>query len=639
MTTHQEEPQLQSRSPSLLPFKYSDRVLLKTLLDSHDGGRGFVGQRVVVGGWVKTSKEVKKLLPPQPTATPASVRPREEKFLDREKKGDKDVSCVEIIQSRIPLIRSILEVFGGGGYGRVHSTPSRKRIEPAPSKPATPPPPPPQLSTAYLLITDGSCVASLQVVVESSVAHPSNLLPTGTCILVEGQIETPSTEGKHVIELRADKVLHIGTVDVDKYPLSKKRVPLEMLRDYPQFRPRTTTVATVMRVRNALSFATHSFFNVQGFLDVQVPIMTTTDCEGFGKLFHVAGLELKADKQKLSTIHETDGVSLDIVKAAAKEKSNIVDTLKRTESNREALAAAVQDLRKTNELVSQLEAIEKKNLRALSSKDEAVDTSRDLFLTVSGRLHLESYACALGNVYSFGPRFQADKTDSAKQASEMWMVEVEMAFSQLRDAMNCASDFFKHLIEYVLGTCHEDMKFIAKRIDNSCFTRLQQIASGSPEMLSYNEVIDILRKVEDKKFETNFESGVVLTAEHLSYLVDTIYKKPVMIYDYPKEAKPFYCRLNDNGRTVAAFDLVVPKVGTIISGSQNEERINIINSRINELVLPREKYEWYLDLHRNGTVKNSGFTLRFDLMVLFITGLTNVRDVIPFPRSYGKANN
>ncbi|XLS93347.1 hypothetical protein HN51_069355 [Arachis hypogaea] len=169
-----------------------------------------------------------------------------------------------------------------------------------------------------------------------------------------------------------------------------------------------------------------------GFLDVQTPIITTTDCEEFGKLFQVAGLEQKADKQKLSIIHETDGVSLDIVKAAAKEKSNIVETLKRTESNSEALAAAVQDLRKTNELVSQLEAIEKKNLKSLSSKDEVVDASRDLFLTVSSRLHLESYACALGNVYSFRPRFQADKTDSAKYASEMWMVEVEMAFSQLQ---------------------------------------------------------------------------------------------------------------------------------------------------------------------------------------------------------------
>ncbi|KAL4287002.1 hypothetical protein AHAS_Ahas19G0142600 [Arachis hypogaea] len=224
-----------------------------------------------------------------------------------------------------------------------------------------------------------------------------------------------------------------------------------------------------MRIRNTLSFATHSFFNGQGFLDVQIPIITTTDYEEFGKLFQVAGLEQKPDKHKLSTIHETDGVSLDIVKAAAKEKSNIVETLKRTEGNREALAAAVQDLRKTNELVSQLEAIEKKNLKSLSSKDEVVDASRDLFLTVSGRLHLESYACALGNVYLFGPRFQADKTYSAKYALEMWMVE---------DAMNCASDYFNHLIMYVLETCHEDMKFIAKRIETPAslvFSRLRQV--------------------------------------------------------------------------------------------------------------------------------------------------------------------
>ncbi|QHN77313.1 Asparagine--tRNA ligase, cytoplasmic [Arachis hypogaea] len=259
-----------------------------------------------------------------------------------------------------------------------------------------------------------------------------------------------------------------------------------------------------MRIRNTLSFATHSFFNGQGFLDVQIPIITTTDYEEFGKLFQVAGLEQKPDKHKLSTIHETDGVSLDIVKAAAKEKSNIVETLKRTEGNREALAAAVQDLRKTNELVSQLEAIEKKNLKSLSSKDEVVDASRDLFLTVSGRLHLESYACALGNVYLFGPRFQADKTYSAKYALEMWMVEVEMAFSQLRDAMNCASDYFNHLIMYVLETCHEDMKFIAKRIE-------------TPASLVFSR----LRQVKDKKFETNFKSGVALTAKHLRTLEDS----------------------------------------------------------------------------------------------------------------------
>ncbi|KAG5042835.1 hypothetical protein JHK87_006750 [Glycine soja] len=613
-------------APRIPPLAYSGRVQLKALLDRPES---VVGRHVIVGGWVKSAKEVEKK-----AAAPPSFATATEETTDAGEGGKgKDVSCVEILQSRIPLLRSLLDVFGGGGYVQ------RKKRENVivPNHKVLPP----KASTAYLLLTDGSCVPSLQVVVDSSVATPSRLLPTGTCLLVEGQLER--AEGKHAIELKAEKVLHIGTVDFDKYPLSKKRIPLDTLRDYSQFRPRTTTVATVVRIRSSLSFATHTFFNEHAFIDVQVPIITSTDSEGFSNMLKVNTLEQKAEKEKLDTIYETEGVSLEHVKAAAKEKSNIIEHLKRTESNREALAAAVQDLRKTNELASQMEAREKRKLGASFKDDDKVDSSKEFFpfqtyLTVSGRLHLESYACALGNVYSFGPRFLADKTDSAKHAAEMWMVEVEMAFSLLKDSMNCANDFFKYLCNWVLIHCSEEMKFVAKRIDNTCVNRLQQIILGSPVMMTYHEAIDVLRKAEDKKFETNFESGFALTSEHLSYLTDTIYQKPVVIYNYPKEAKPFYARQNDDG-TVAAFDLVVPKLGTIISGSQNEERLNMISSRIDELGLPREKYEWYLDLRRNGTVKNSGFTLRFDLMVLFATGLGNVRDVIPFPRSYGKANN
>ncbi|CAL0329538.1 unnamed protein product [Lupinus luteus] len=632
MSTQQQHHQL-----SLSPFNlYSNRVLLKTLLHHHahdhdhgDGAVSLVGQRVLVGGWVKSSKEVKN----KPSPSPSSL------IMDDgfgETTRNKDVSCVEILQSRIPLVRSIFHVLGGKSYV------PRKKLEHSSQHPLKAIMLP-QPSTVYLLLTDGSCVSSLQVVVDSSLAQPSNILPTGTCILVEGELVKPSSEGKHFIELKADKVLHIGTVDTDNYMLSRKRIPLDLLRDYSHFRPRTTTVATVMRIRNVLSFATHSFFNDHAFIDVQVPAITTTDSEGFSNLFKVTTLHQKADKEKVNSIYETEGVSLEVVKAAAKEKSNQVENLKRSESNREALAAAIHDLRKTNELASHLEARENKTIEA-SLKDDKVDSSKDFFLcptylSVSGRLHLASYASALGNVYSFGPRFQADKTDSAKHAAEMWMVEAEMAFAQLKDSMNCANDFLKYLCKRVLENCSEDLKFVAKRIDNACFDRLQQIVSVSPEMLSYNEAIDVLRKVEDKKFETNFECGIDLTTEHLSYLADAVYKKPVMIYNYPKEVRPFYVRLNDDGRTVAAYDLIVPKVGTIISGSQNEERLNVITSRINELGLAREKYEWYLDLRRNGTVKHSGFTLKFDIMVLFTTGLSNVRDVIPFPRSYGKANN
>ncbi|KAI9120005.1 hypothetical protein K1719_008974 [Acacia pycnantha] len=600
----QEDPRVPSPSAAitpLTPFKYSNRVLLKTLMERADERPELIGQRVVIGGWVKSSKEERKSSPIAPSLH------QSDKNVDPSK--TKDVTCVEIIQSKIPLIRSILEVFCRTGYS------PRKKDEPV-----TPKPTPPLPSTVYLMVGDGSGVASLQVVIDSSLASPSKLLPTGTCILVEGVLKKPSSKGKQVIVLEADRILHIGTVDPDKYPLSQKRLPLDMLREFPHFRPRTTTVASVMRIRSALSFATHLFFEHNAFFDVQ-----------------------KADEDKLKTINEIEGINLETVKAAIREKSNIVENLKRSDSNREALVAAVQDLNKTNELASQLEA-RGKTKSASSFKALQVDSSDGFFscqtyLTASGGLHLETYACALGNVYSFGPRFQADKTDSSKQAAEMWMVEAEMAFAQLEDSVHCAIDLFKYLCKWVWENCSEDMNFVAKRIDNACITRLQQTVSGPSDIVSYKEVIDILMKVTDKKFETNIQWGVSLTTEHLSYLADNIFKRPVIIYNYPKEAKPFFVRVNDDMRTVAAFDLVVPKVGVIVSGGQNEERLDVITSRIKGLGLPREKYEWYLDLRQHGTVKNSGFTLRFDLLILFITGLTNVRDVIPFPRSHGKIMN
>ncbi|KAF2284571.1 hypothetical protein GH714_027211 [Hevea brasiliensis] len=221
----------------------------------------------------------------------------------------------------------------------------------------------------------------------------------------------------------------------------------------------------------------------------------------------------------------------------------------------------------------------------------------------------------------------------------MWMVEAEMAFSELEDAMNCAEDYFKFLCKWVLENCSTDMKFVSRRIDKTRTNLLEAMISSSYERITYMEAVNVLKKVADRKFETEPEWGTELTSQHLSYLVDEIYKKPVIVYNFPKEFKPFYVRLNDDGKTVAAFDMVAPTVGKFITGSQKEERFDLLNERINELGLPKEQYEWYLDLRRYGTVKHSGFTLGFDLMVLFATGLPDVRDVIPFPRSSGKVNN
>lgn len=634
MAASQEEIALTTTTatPVTLTWRYSNRVLLKTILESGDGGLGLLNERVVIGGWVKTSKEVKKEpMPPPPADFAGDAAAKSSK----EKEKEKDVSCVEILQSRIPFFRTIIRVLGGSA-GISNNVPLREKLEAL-----VPKPPPP--STVFLQVSDGSCVASLQVVVESTLVSPGKIRPIGTCIMVEGVLKQPSVQGKHAVELKVEKILHIGTVDHDKYPLSRKRLPMDMLRDSAHFRPRTTTVASVMRIRSSLTHATHTFFQNHGFLYVQVPVITTTDSEGFSEKFQVTTLFDKREQEGPKTAKDIEGVNLDILKASIKEKSNKVEELKRSESNREALIAAVQDLRKTNELVSHLESRDKL-LQAPSVKTDKVNFSEDFFsrqtyLTVSGRLHLESYACALGNVYSFGPRFRAEKKESSKHAAEMLMVETEIAFSQLEDAVKCADDYFKFLCKWILEDCSKDLEFVSKRIDMTCIDRLQSVISSSFEKITYTEAVKALEKVTEKIFETKLEWGVALTAEHLSYLADEIYKRPVIVYNYPKAVKPFYVRLNDDGHTVAAFDMVVPKGGTVITGSQNEERIDMLNTRIKELGLPREQYEWYLDLRRHGTVKHSGFSFGFDLMVLFTTGLTDVRDAIPFPRSLGKAYN
>ncbi|KAK0588758.1 hypothetical protein LWI29_005077 [Acer saccharum] len=599
-----DSPQ-ENTTPTTLTSKYSNRVLIKNILEPTDGGNILFEERVIIGGWVKSSKEVKKEpLPPPPTDDhDASSGPKE-----------KDVSCVEILQSRIPFFRTIIRVLAGTAGG-ANGSPLREKLESIIPKP----PPPP--STLFLQVSDGSCVASLQVVVESAMASPGILQPTGTCIWVEGTLKQPSMEGKRAVELRAEKILHVGKVDQDKYPLSRKRLPLETLRDSAHFRPRTTTVAAVMRIRNALTFASHTFFQNNGFLYVQVPVITTTDSEGCSEKFHVTTLIDRADKEDPNTA-SVEGVSLDAIKSAIKEKSNLIEELKRSDSNKEALFAAEQDIRKTNELASQLEARQKS--KKLNTREDFF--SCQAYLTVSGRLHLESYACALGNVYSFGPRFRAEKSQSPKCVAEMWMVEVEMAFSQLEDAMNCAEDYFKFLCKWVVENCPQDMEFVSKRIYRSIIDRLKSIISTSSEKVTYTEAVGILEKVTEKEFEIKLEWGVALTTEHLSYLADEIYKGPVIIYDYPKAAKPFYARLNDDGKTVAAFDMVLPKVGRLITGNQNEERVDMLATRIKELGLAREQYEWYMDLRRHGSVKHSGFSLGFDLMLLYTTGLTDVRD-------------
>ncbi|KAK9288597.1 hypothetical protein L1049_017056 [Liquidambar formosana] len=517
--------------------------------------------------------------------------------------------------------------------------------------------------------TFGMLPSWLLVLVYSAISHLSQLMLTGTCILAEGVLKQPSVPGKYVIQLEVEKILYVGMVDQNNLSIIKETYtigyfkglfPLTASDNYGNVVTPSTihslsvlpsclsfsNVASVMRIRNALTFATHTFFHNHGFLYVQVPTITTTDSEGFSEKFHVTTLFSTADKKEPNTIADW-GVSLEAVKAAIKEKSNVVEELKRSESNKEALVAAVQDLLKTNELASQLEA-RGKSTPGTSLKADKADFSNEFFscpsyLMVSGHLHLESYACALGNVYSFGPRFRADKSESAKHVAEIY----DFLLWCFQDVMNCADDYLKFLCKWVLEKCSDDMKFVSNRIEKTIVDRLQSMTSNSFEKISYTKAVEDLKVVTVKTFEVKIEWGVVLTEEHVSYLADEIYKRPVIINDYPKEIKPFYVRLNDDGEEPLLHliwlyqcpDDICLQVGTLISGSQNEERIDMLNTRIKELGLPTEQYEWYLDLHRHGTVKHSGFSLGFDTMVLLATGLTNVRDVIPFPRSPGKANN
>ncbi|KAG6417229.1 hypothetical protein SASPL_119382 [Salvia splendens] len=582
MTSEQAPAQSPVESP--LPLsKYSKRVTIDSISGRPDGGPGLIGRRVVVGGWVKSSREFKmEAAAPPPAAG-----------------GPKDISCVEVLQTKLPFFRSIIKVFGG--EQRI-----RDKIDSIIPKP-------PQPSISILEIGDGSCVSSLQVVVDSALAWPAQVMPNGTCILVEGAFQKPSLpdrKQKHTIELKADKLLHLGTVDHDRYPLSKKRLPLELLRDSAHFRPRTTTVASVVRIRNGLTQAAFAFFRENGFLHVQTPVTTVTDASG-------------GARESLLHMEATlpDGVKAETIRASIKEKSKKIEELKRSGSNKEALAAAVQDLKKTTELAELVEG-EQRRTRT--------------YLSASGRLHLESHASALGNVCSFGPRFRACSPESRKVLAEIWMVEIEVAFSELKDSMQCAMDFLKSICRWIMQSSVEDLKFMAKRVDKHVVDRLQLIAEGPFEKITYTEAVKVLKQA---KNERTIEWGAPLSEEHESVLAEEIYKKPVIVYNHPKELKPFNARCNDDGETCAAFDVIVPKVGTVIRGSQSEERLNMLSGRIKELGLEKKQYEWYLDLRRHGAVKCSGFSFAFDTFVLYATGLNDVRDATPFPRSIGQPNN
>ncbi len=423
---------------------------------------------------------------------------------------------------------------------------------------------------AFMEVNDGSSMAGLQVVLDPNIPNYEPVLKQlNTGTSVEVEGTLVPSPGKgQRIELKASSVTVYGESDPETYPLQKKRHSFEFLRTISHLRSRTNTLGAVMRVRNACSTAIHKFFQDKGFLWVHTPIITANDCEGAGELFTVTNLNLN-------------------------------------------------ELPKTDK--------------------QEIDFDRDFFgrrayLTVSGQLQAEVMAMAFQNVYTFGPTFRAENSNTSRHLAEFWMVEPEMAFCDIVGDQNLAEEFLKYIFKYVTENCAEDLEFFNKRIDKSVLATADNIINNEFERITYTKAIDLLEK-SDRKFEYPVEWGLDLQSEHERYLAEELFKKPVIVTDYPVEIKAFYMRLNDDNNTVAAMDVLAPKIGEIIGGSQREERLDVLEKRMKDLEIPPEELWWYLDLRRYGTVPHAGFGLGFERVVQFMTGMANIRDVIPFPRT------
>ncbi|MBT7161178.1 MAG: asparagine--tRNA ligase [Victivallales bacterium] len=427
---------------------------------------------------------------------------------------------------------------------------------------------------SFIELNDGSCLANLQVVADADLPNYQDeiqhLFP-GASIRVTGDVVASPGKGQKV-EVKASEVRVFGFCEPTEYPLGKQRVSFERLRELAHLRPRTNTFGAVARVRNRLAAATHEFFQQRNFLYVHTPIITASDCEGAGEMFHVT--------------------TLDMANPPRTDKGEI-------------------------------------------------DYKADFFgsaanLTVSGQLSAETYACALSDVYTFGPTFRAENSNTRRHLAEFWMIEPEIAFADLDDDADLAEDYLRHLFRDVLANCSEDLAFFNARIEKGLLATLETLADSKFARITYDEAVEILGKA-DADFEFPVSWGIDLQSEHERYLTEEIFHGPVTVQNYPKEIKAFYMRLNDDDRTVAAMDVLLPKVGEIIGGSQREERADVLTARIEETGMPLENYCWYRDLRRFGTVPHAGFGLGFERMVQFCTGMQNIRDVIPFPRTPGNA--
>ena len=423
---------------------------------------------------------------------------------------------------------------------------------------------------SFIELNDGSCFGSIQVIADGDLPnYESEILRMGigSSAKVTGTLTESPGQGQSV-EIKAASVEVLGFADPETYPLQKKRVSFERLREIAHLRARTNTIGAVTRVRNALSYATHQFYQERGFLYLTAPLITASDAEGAGEMFRVTTID--PAKPPLTA-------------------------------------------------------------------DGAVDWSEDFFgkpafLTVSGQLSAEAYALAVDRVYTFGPTFRAENSNTRRHLAEFWMIEPEMAFADLSDNADLAEDYVRYMVRHVLNTCGDDLEFFAKWLDESLMDSLAAVVDNQFERITYTEAVDLLGKA-DRDFEYPSTWGSDLQAEHERYLVEEVFGKPVIVTDFPFDFKAFYMRRNDDGKTVAAMDVLVPQVGEIVGGSQREERLDVLADSMRIKGMDEEHYWWYLDLRRFGTAPHAGFGLGLERMVLFTTGMQNVRDVIPFPRT------
>ncbi len=428
---------------------------------------------------------------------------------------------------------------------------------------------------SFVAMNDGSTIANLQIVVNPANTDEETLkrITTGACLSVTGQLVASQGKGQSV-EVQAEAIEVLGDADAT-YPLQKKGHTMEFLRDTAHLRPRTNTFGAVFRIRNQMAYAIHKFFHDKGFVYFHTPLITSSDCEGAGQMFQVTTLDL--------------------------------ENLPKNEEGK-------------------------------------VDYTQDFFgrhtsLTVSGQLEGELAATALGAIYTFGPTFRAENSNTPRHLAEFWMIEPEMAFYDIKDNMDLAEEFIKYCVQWALDNCMDDLEFLNKMIDNELIERLKFVTTHDFIRLPYTEGIKILEEAVAKghKFEFPVFWGADLASEHERYLVEEHFKKPVILTDYPKEIKAFYMKQNEDGKTVRAMDVLFPRIGEIIGGSEREADYSKLMERIEELHIPMKDMWWYLDTRKYGTCPHSGFGLGFERLILFVTGMANIRDVIPFPRTPGRA--